>query len=260
MTSDLWDGPIAIAHRGSRLLWPENTMEAFSGAVGSGVRHLETDLRISSDGVLVCFHDDLVDRTTDGSGPVVGHTWAELASLDAGHNHDAAGGFPYRGTGSRVPRLEEVVTAFPDVGLVVDLKVEGTAVALAGMVEEHDLHDRLIVGSFSDRRLAEFREATGGRVATSVGQAAARRWLIASRMRRPARGQASALQVPLRSRGVVVVDERLVSVAHDAGLDVHVWTVNRVGDMRRLLDMGVDGVISDRPDLVGAVIEEGGQV
>lgn len=232
-------------------------MKAFAGAIDLGVGHLETDLRMTSDGVLVCFHDERADRTTDGHGPISEMTWDEVSRLDAGYRHEAAGGFPHRDGGARVPALEEVVTEFPGVGLVVDLKAEGMATELADLVERHQLHDRVIVGSFSDRRLAEFRAASGGRVPTSVGQSEARRWVMASRMRRAMSGNAIALQVPMRSRGVVVVDDRLVAVAHDAGLYVHVWTVNRVDDMEYLLELGVDGIITDRPDVLADVLVEG---
>ncbi len=240
-----WKPPVAIAHRGSRVLWPENTMEAFSAAIDTGVSHIETDIRVTADGVLVCFHDATVDRTTDGSGPVSEYTWDELRRLDAGYRHGRA--LAYRGTGVRVPALEDLVTSFPDIGFVLEMKAAGTPEPLARLIDAHDLDERVIVASFSDRLLSEFRSITRGRVRTSTGMATTRRLVFGLGRSQPPAG-ASALQVPLQSRGIRVVDARLIQIAHDAGLDVHVWTVNAEEEMTTLLDLGVDGVITDRPD------------
>ena len=234
-------------------------MEAFTGATAFGYRHVETDLRMTSDGVLVCIHDRAVERTTNGVGAVADLSMADLEELDAGYRHAAAQGFPFRGKGLSVPRFEELVTALPDVGFVVDLKADGMAEELARIVDRHSLQDRVVVGSFSDRRLRDFREATGGRVATSTGSAESRRWLAASRLRRPVPGTARALQVPRTLRGVRVVDARLVETAHMAGLAIHVWTVNERTEMERLLDMGVDGIVTDRVDVLKDVLESRGE-
>jgi glycerophosphoryl diester phosphodiesterase len=254
MSLERWTPPVAIAHRGSRLLWPENTMVAFSEAVSLGFRHLETDLHLTSDGVLVCHHDSTVDRTTDGFGPVAALTFAQLSSLDAGYRHVGPGGHSFRGRGVRVPALEEAVLAFPEVSFVVDLKTDSLIEPLHRLIEGLALHDRLIVGSFSDRRLEEFRVVSRGRVATSTGAASSRSWLVASRIGRGVSTEARALQLPVRSRGVRVVDRRLVEAAHARGLQVHVWTVNNPSEMADLLDLGVDGLITDRPDLLKEVL------
>jgi glycerophosphoryl diester phosphodiesterase len=258
MPLENWSPPVAIAHRGSRLLWPENTMEAFSGAVALGYRHLETDLHLTRDGTLVCFHDHTVDRTTDGSGQVSELTFDELGKLDAGYRHVGSEGPVFRGKGLRVPSLEEAVLTFPDVAFVVDLKTEHLVGPLKDLIDRLALHDRLIVGSFSDRRLDEFRAVAGSRVATSTGAAASRSWLLASRLGRGVRSDAAALQLPRRSRGVKVVDSRLIEAAHGLGLQVHVWTVNRPAEMVEMLDLGVDGIITDRPDLLKDLLIERG--
>jgi glycerophosphoryl diester phosphodiesterase len=245
---------LAIAHRGSRLLWPENTMEAFSGAAELGYRHLETDVRLTSDGVLVCFHDRTVDRTTEGHGPAGEFTFDGLKHLDAGYRHRRKDGFLFRGKGLSVPSLEEVVTALPHVDLVVDLKEDATVPVLAELAERLGIHDRLTVGSFSDRRLARFRSITGGGVKTSSGPWETVSAWLASRVGRPIKGAFEALQIPVTWYGLPLVDARMVSAAHDQGLEVHVWTVNRASDMVRLLDLGVDGIITDRPDLLKEVL------
>ena len=253
-----WRSPVAIAHRGSRVLWPENTDTSFRGAYEMGYRHFETDLHLTADGVLVCFHDPTVDRTTEASGRVEDFTLAELQALDAGYRHGTADGYAFRDSGARVPTLEWLLTTFPDVSVVIDLKCDGLAEALANVIHEHEAHDRLIVGSFSDSRISEIQQITDMRVPVSCGPTLARLWVLASRVGRGGGGEVAALQLPTRLRGVRVVDEKLVSAAHDAGLQVHVWTVNQISEMNRLLDMGVDGLITDRPDrLKGVMIGRG---
>lgn len=259
LDSDRWRPPVAIAHRGSRMLWPENTDASFQGAYDLGYRHFETDLHLTADETLVCFHDPTLDRTTNATGPVRERTLAELQALDAGYRHGTTEGYTFRDLGVRIPTLAWVLETFPDVSMVVDMKSDGLAEPLARLVHDHEAEDRVIVGSFSERRLAEFRSLTRGRVATSVGPATARKWLLASRVGRRARGEAAALQLPARMRGVRVVDQRLVEAAHRNGLQVHVWTVNERPEMTRLLDMGVDGLITDRPDVLKEVMVERGE-
>lgn len=232
---------------------------SFQGAYDLGYRHFETDLHLSADETLVCFHDPTLDRTTNATGRVNDLTVAELQTLDAGYRHGDSEGFSYRDRGVRIPTLEWLLKTFPDTSVVVDLKSDGLASHLARLVHDLEAHDRLIVGSFSDTRLAEFRALTGGRVATSVGPAAARKWVLASRVGRSVKGEAAALQLPVRARGVRVVTPRLVDAAHRAGLQVHVWTVNHLDEMTRLLDIGVDGLITDRPDILKDLMIERGE-
>ncbi len=259
LDSDRWNSPVAIAHRGSRSLWPENTLLAFDGAYQMGYRHLETDLRVTSDGVLVCFHDPTLDRTTNGVGLVSDHSLADVRSLDAGHRHSTGEGFEFRDSGVQVPTLEEVIESFPDASLVVDMKDDGVVEPLAAFVDDHQIHERLIVGAFSDARIQHFREITDGRVATSSGPTLSRMWVLASRVGRGASGAASALQLPTHLRGVRVIDQKLVDAAHASGLQVHVWTVNTRAEMVELLDIGVDGLVTDRPDVLKEVLDSRGE-
>ncbi len=249
--------PYAIAHRGSRVLWPENTLTAFRGAVALGFRWLETDLHQTRDGTIVCIHDDTVERTTDGRGKVAEMTLAELKTLDAGYRFRRDGDHPFRGAGIRVPTFEEVVTEFPGVKLIVDLKQDGMERRLADLIAQYELWDRLIVGSFSDDRLSRFRRETGGRVATSTGPKETLRVWLRSWLGAPP-AVADALQVPRWYWGLPVVTRRTVAAAHRAGMQVHVWTVNEPDVMGELLDWGVDGLITDRPDLLKAVLESRG--
>lgn len=242
--------PLRFAHRGSRVLWPENTMVAFQGAVDLGYRYIETDVRLSRDGRVVIFHDHTLERLTDGEGKFHERGWDDLRRLDAAYRFDPDGGFPLRGTGVTMPLLEEVAAAFPDQLFNIDLKQPGTSEQIADEVRRLRIEDRVLIGSFHDRRIRAFRRAGPG-VATSAGPAEVARTLV----RRPHPGTgADAYQVPERGAGLRVVTRRFVDRAHAADKQVHVWTVNDPADMQRLLDLGVDGIVTDRPDLLNEVV------
>jgi glycerophosphoryl diester phosphodiesterase len=254
--------PLAFAHRGGAKLWPENTMLSFQSAVGLGYPYLETDVRLSKDGVLVTRHDETVDRTTDGSGLVRTLTLAELKGLDAGYRFSSDGGrtYPFRGQGVTIPTLAEVVDAFPQALLNIDLKQHDAATveAMAVFIEERGLHDRLLIASFADGIIKAFRRRTQGRVATAGAGWETRRFWLASRLGLAGfvRLPCDALQVPPSMGRLTVVDRRLLTGAHRRGLQVHVWTVDEPAEMRRLLALGVDGIMSDRPDLLMEVLAE----
>ncbi len=249
--------PFAIAHRGSKLLWPENTRLAFANAIEVGFRWLETDLHLSHDGHLMCIHDSTLDRTTERSGPVSELTRAELESIDAAFRFEIGGEFPERGNRHGVPSLEDVIAEFSDSRFVVDLKQDGLAEPLWKLITRLGVEDRVIVGSFSDRRLREFRSISHGTVATSAGPRAVARALASAALFSPPL-LADALQVPVAARGIPVVTERSVRKFHAAGYQVHVWTVNSSKQMHRLLDLGVDAIITDRPEALKAVLIERG--
>ena len=239
------------------MLWPENTLTAFRGAVEIGFHWLETDLHQTADGTIVCIHDDTVDRTTDGKGRVADMTLAEVKTLDAGFRFRQGREHPFRGQGIRIPTLEEVVAELPGVKLIVDLKQDGMERRLADLITQYDLWDRLIVGSFSDERLARFRRETADRVATSTGpKETFRVWLRCWVGTPPA--VADALQVPRSYWGLPVVTKRTVAAVHRAGMQMHVWTVDEPDVMAELLDWGVDGIITDRPDVLKGVLEARG--
>lgn len=246
---DIWQDRQVIAHRGSRILWPENTMLAFQQGLDAGADHLETDLRLTADGHVVCFHDSTLDRTTDGTGPVAALTLSELRRYDVGYRHQIEGDFPFRGKGLRAPTLGELLATFPEVGVVVDLKQDGLEDPLTALLDRMDAWDRVIAGSFSDQRLARLATASRGRVHRSAGPLGIRLWWAASRIGRTGPSGYSALQIPPTWGGFRVVDRRLVEAAHSAGLDVHVWTINQPDEMQAFWDLGVNAVITDRVDL-----------
>jgi glycerophosphoryl diester phosphodiesterase len=248
--------PLRFGHRGSNLLWPQNTMVAFQWAMDLGLRYLETDVHASRDGRVVTFHDDRLEALTDGRGRVWERDWEDLRRLDAAYHFAPERGHPLRGTGVRIPLLEEVLAAFPRCLLNLDLKQAGIEDLLAAEVARLGAEERVLVGSFHDDRLRRFRRASAGRVATSAGPREVVAALAASRLGRPLGGAADAYQVPERSGPLRVVGRRFVEAAHRAGKQVHVWVVNDPADMHRLLDLGVDGIVTDRADLLVEVVAD----
>lgn len=232
-------------------------MAAFEQAASFGVGFIESDLHVSSDGVLHCFHDPFLDRTTNDAGPIHGRSAADLAILDAGYRHRIGSAFPFRGRGIGIPTFASVVAAFPDFGFVIDLKSDGVVEPLARMIQEMGLASRLVAGSFSTERVERLREMCSSEIATSTGPAETIRAIVSGHLRAgfdPFGSSTVALQVPISWYGVPVVTEHLVAVAHRFGRLLHVWTINEAEEIRRLLDLGVDGIITDRPDLAVTVI------
>ncbi|WP_084474134.1 glycerophosphodiester phosphodiesterase [Deinococcus pimensis] len=248
-----------IAHQGGEGLWPSNTMFAFERSVRLGVDMLETDLHATRDGVIVTMHDETVDRTTNGHGRVKDLTLARLARLDAGYRWTNDGGrtFPFRGRGVRVATLEELLAAFPQVPLTLEIKQDEPSIArpLCDALKRHGARDRVLIASFRASALREFREVCPG-VATSMAEDEVRPVVLLSLvglggLARPA---GDALQVPVRSGVIPVVTPALVAAAARKNVAVQAWTVNDPAQMRRLVTMGVDGIITDRPDLLREVL------
>ena len=252
--------PLAIAHRGGAEEAPENTLEAFGAAVALGCRHLETDAHLTRDGVLVAFHDPRLDDLTDRTGAIAELTVAEVEAADAGHVYspDGARSFPFRGRGVRVPRLEALLARWPEARVNIDPKHDASVEPLVALIERLGAWERVAFGAFSDRRLRRIRELSGGRACTSMGPRAVAAARLAALCGRMPRQGADCVQVPLRSGPVRIVTARFVRAAHRAGLPVHVWTVNDEPTMRHLLDLGVDGIMTDRPRLLRDVLAQRG--
>jgi glycerophosphoryl diester phosphodiesterase len=245
--------PLAFAHRGGGALWPENTLVAFQGAIELGIQYLETDVHLTRDGHVVVFHDAGLERTTNGHGLVRDHTLGELRALDAAYRFSPDGKtFPWRGKGVRIPRFEELVDLDANVRLNVELKQPGVGLerAFFELCEEHALFDRVLVAAAEHAIARRFRALSRGRIAQS---ASAREvlgfWLaVRARVSRAWPISYDALQVPVRQSGLTVVDASFLNAAHARGLHVHVWTIDDPEEMRRLVALGVDGLMSDRPD------------
>ncbi|GHH75994.1 glycerophosphoryl diester phosphodiesterase [Streptomyces sulfonofaciens] len=239
-------GPLAFAHRGGAADGLENTMAAFHHAVDTGYRYIETDVHATADGVLVAFHDATLDRVTDGTGRIADLPWRAVRQARV------AGSEP-------VPLFAELLTAFPEVRWNVDVKAEPALAPLLDLVRRTGAWDRVCVGSFSEARVARAQRLAGPRLATSLGT----RGVLGLRLDSyglPARPRRSAVcaQVPVEQSGVRVVDRRFVRAAHARGLQVHVWTVDDPDRMHRLLDLGVDGIMTDQIKTLRAVLEERG--
>lgn len=231
-------------------------MEAFEAAVKLGYRYLETDVHLTRDGVLMTFHDARLDRVTDRAGAIAALGVAEVEAADAGHAFTPDGGrtFPFRGCGLRVPRLEAILAQWPDARVNIDPKSDACVGPLAALLDRLDAWERVCVGSFSDRRLRGIRALGRGRACTSMGPhavALARLTTASAVMRRLG---ADCIQVPINRGSIPIVTERFITAAHRAGLPVHVWTINDETTMNELLDLGIDGIISDRVRLLRDVL------
>jgi glycerophosphoryl diester phosphodiesterase len=253
-------GPIAFAHRGGAGEAPENTLAAFELAVALGYEYLETDVHLTRDGVLVAFHDEHLDRVTDRTGAIAQLGITEVEAADAGYVFSPDGGrtFPFRGCGVRVPRLADILARWPTIRVNVDPKSDACVGPLAALLDDLDAWDRVCIGSFSDRRLRHIRGLGRGRACTSMGpRAVALARLVGTSGAMPRLG-ADCLQVPIRRGAVRILTRRFVEASHRAGLPVHVWTVNDEMTMNSVLDLGVDGIISDRLRILRDVLAQRG--
>jgi len=254
--------PLVIAHMGGDGIRPGNTLPAFLHAWELGAPMSEMDLHTSADGVIVLIHDDTVGALTDGRGAVREMTAAELAALDAAYHWSPDGGvtFPFRGRGMGVPTLAEVLEALPDAWYNLEIKQTepSLVVQMCALVREAGIQERTLIASFSSRALREARRECP-EVATSAGAWEARLFLVLHHLRltRAWTPPFQAIQLPPRSRGVQVLSPEIVRSARERGLEVHAWTINEKGDMRRFLAMGVDGLVTDFPDRMLEVMREG---
>lgn len=253
--------PLVMAHRGGGGLWPENTLYAFERAAEIGVDVIETEIHSTADNNLVLIHDATVDRTTNGTGRVNSLTLRELKKFDAGYHWTADGGqtFPFRGKGITVPTLEEVFTALPNTRINIDLKQISPPLAsqLCVMLHSFDMVKKVMVASFSTKALTDFRQVCSG-VATSASEREVTLFFLMNLIFLGAAygPPCHALQIPEYSSGMHVLTKRFLRTAHNHNLKVHVWTVNQVEDMKRLLDLGVDGIITDYPDRLISVLTD----
>lgn len=242
-------GPLAFAHRGAH--GPggpgENTMAAFATAVDLGYRYLETDVHLTADGVVVAFHDDHLDRVTDMTGALADLPWSDVREARVGK-----GGDP-------VPRLDELLERFPDVRINIDPKHDRVVGPLADVVDRAGAVDRVCCGSFSDARLADLRARLGPELCTSLGPRATGRVAAAAFGAPAGTPPGPCVQVPTHIKGVRLVTPRFVRTAHALDLQIHVWTVDDPVEMDELLDLGVDGIMTDRADVLRDVLHSRGE-
>ncbi|GAB3574274.1 glycerophosphodiester phosphodiesterase [Amycolatopsis endophytica] len=243
--------PRAFAHRGwhlDDLDGLENSLPAFRRAVEEGYSYVETDVHATADGVVVVHHDALLDRTTDGHGPIARQTWSAVS-------HAKIGGR------TPVPRLEDVLEELPQTRFNIDIKSSRAVVPFVRTIERMGAVDRVAAASFSDNRLATIRKLAGPKLITSMGPRSvaslwAGGWLSWARLSFPCRGEMA--QVPARQGALTVIDRGFVRSAERAGAEVHAWTIDDREQMHRLLDLGVHGIVTDRPDVLREVLTERG--
>lgn len=243
---------LAFAHRGGArhpdLAGLENTLTAFEHAVGLGYGYLETDVHSTFDGRLLAFHDDVLDRVTTSVGSITHLRYDEVCDALIGGRE-------------RIPLMPDLLEHFPRTRFNIDLKSDAAVPRLADLVESTGVHDRVCVGAFSERRLAAFRRLVSRPVATSYGPVGVglTRYAPRSLARRLLAGRGDALQVPHHNRGLHIVTEGFIARAHTTGHPVHVWTIDDSDEMGLLLDLGVDGLITDRTDVLKEVLIRRGQ-
>jgi len=237
--------PIAIAHRGGALEAPENSIEAFRAAADLGYRYLETDAQLSADGVVVAFHDDKIDRVSSSIGEISQWRWEDLQRVSI--------------TGSgRLSSIADLLTEFPDHNFNVDAKSDAVVEPLLAVIAQANAFDRVCVGSFSDRRLDTIRAVGPDNLCTSFGPKAIATQILRGVGVRIGLATGMAAQVPPTYNRVPIITRRFVTKAHDDGLAVHAWTIDDESEMHRLLDLGVDGVMTDRPSVLKRVFEARG--
>lgn len=244
-----WPGPIPFAHRGAHGPGgpPENTLSSFEHAVQLGYRYVETDVHVTSDGELLAFHDDRLDRVTDGTGVIAELPWSQVrGALVDGREP--------------IPRFEDLLGAWPDLRVNVDPKHDAAVAPLAAAILRTGALDRVCVGAFSDKRIARLQALVGAALCTSMGPRQVAR-LVAASKRLPGGANLTApcAQVPTNQGPVPLVTERLMATARRQGVQVHVWTIDDRAEMARLLDLGVDGIMTDRPSVLKDLLVERAQ-
>ena len=236
-----WDGPLPFAHRGGASDAPENTMPAFQYAIDLGYRYIETDVQVTADGVLVAFHDNDLRRTTGRKGRISDLPWSEVqTALVDGQ--------------APVPLLEDLLGNWPEVRVNIDCKSDAAVDALVATLRRTNSLDRVCVGAFSDRRIRRLRGILGDRLCSALGPAG----VAALRFGRPGSLGGLTAQVPVKQGPLTVTDEAFVDRAHRLGIQVHVWTIDDADEMKRLLDLGVDGLMTDRPMVLRDVLSQRG--
>ena len=260
--------PYNIAHRGGGQLAPEETLEAFAKSLAAGADILEYDVHITSDGHLIASHDPTVDRITDGRGVINEMTLEEIKSLDAGANfRDQQGNALYEGQGVKLATIEEIFETFPNTRAVVELKDDNYLELYEAMIQEmwrliqkHNMEDLVVLGSFDDRIIQRFQEVSGGRVAIGAGTQFATPYVtkLVLGLNGLAELKADSLQLPTKQSGLNLASKQIIETNRRRGIEVYYWTINDEPTMRYLIRQGVDGIMTDNPELLNRVmIEEG---
>ncbi len=247
--------PIGFAHRGGAGEAPENTLAAFEAAIALGYRYLETDAQVTRDGIVVASHDERLERVTDREGAIAELELADVQAADAGYRFSLDGGrsHPYRGCGLTIPSLEELLTRWPDARLNIDAKTDRSMLALVDLVDRFDAWDRVCLGSLSLSRQRRIRALSRRQACFAMAPGALAIARLTALFGRTFRLGADCVQLSLGEGPTPIVTARFIRSAHRSGLPVHAWTVDDENVMHKLLDLGVDGIMTDRPRLLQAV-------
>jgi len=252
--------PLVFAHQGGENLWPSNTLLAFENSAELGADVLDTDMHLTKDGALVLMHDETVDRTTDGHGAIRDLTLAEIKQLDAAYNFSTDNGqtFPFRGQGITVPTLEELFTAFPAKRLGIEIKQTDplpTAQKFCAVIRQYQLESSVLVSSFRQENMDAFRKECPA-VATSATENEVRFFYVLFRVGLSGlvTPNYNSMQVPEASGGLLILSPQFVEAAHKRGLAVQPWTINDEEDLKHILALGVEGINTDNPDRLLALL------
>lgn len=256
--------PWIIAHGGAKLLFPENTFIAFDSSIAMGVDMLEMDVRLTRDSQLVCLHNETIDETSNGKGKAIRYSLLVLKQLNFGKKFkDLNGNYPYRNKRVRIPSLEQVLVKYPQMPLTIELKDTGengrkAARFLKYLLNKYHRNDDVIIASFDQATLDYFRSITENKVRTSAARKEVESFvykskLFLSKFHQPI---AEYLQLPLSASGVDLSSESIISKAHKKGYNIHYWTINDTSEMRKLINLKVDGIITDRPDLLIRILKK----
>ncbi len=253
--------PLVVAHQGVDGIYPGNTLYAFQKAAAMGVDVIETDLRQTQDGVLVISHDEAVQRISNGSGRIPDLTFAELKKLDAGYNWSSDGGktFPFRGKGITYTSLEEVFQALPEMHFNIDMKQTNPPIeaAFCNLIRQYHMEQKVLAASFSHDNNVKFRKLCP-EVTTSGDQTETTQFVFLNfaGLGRWYSPEFAAFQVPISQSNIPVVTQSFIDAAHERNVRVDVWTIDDPAEMRRLIQMGADSIITDRPDLLIEITSE----
>jgi len=258
--------PLVMAHRGGAALAPENTLAAFHNAVELGVDMIELDIHATKDGHLVVIHDDTIDRTTNGSGRVNDLTLAEIQAYDAGfHFIDPDGNKSFKGKGVNVPTLEAVFREMPrDMRYTIELKdtndpdlYEEIGRDLWQLMAKYDVQDRVLIGSFDEAILEMITTITKGKAVVSAGKQEVTKFILLHKLGLHAlyKSRIDSIELPTDVIGINLINQTIIDTAKTRGIDIHYWTVNDTETMEQLMNKGVDGIITDRPDLLIDVVQ-----
>ena len=261
------DRPLVIAHQGGDGLWPGNTMYAFDQAVETGADVLEMDAHITKDGHIVLMHDEEIDRTTEGTGLIEEMTLQELKQLDAAYrwSPDDGNTFPFRDQGIRVPILDELFEKYPQMRYVIEIKLTQNRIdkPLCDLIRRHSMQDKVVIASFHDQAMQNFRE-TCPEVATSASRGEVTKFVLLGKIFLSGllMPQYESIQPPYdpeESMNIPIMTQRFIQGAHAKNIAVEPWTVDDPALMKQYIEWGVDGIITDRPDLMVEVLNEMGR-